>query len=69
MSFSNYHSAIEFVNSKSKFNFEESYNLLSYANKLFYKNEDEGRDIIIRLLDKEIRKMLFLKIVKFYLMI
>lgn len=53
MSFSNYHSAIEFVNSKSKFNFEESYNLLSYANKLFYKNEDEGRDIIIRLLDKE----------------
>ena len=55
MSFNNYHSAIEFINSKSVFNFEESYNLLSYANKLFYisENEDEGRDIIIRLLDKE----------------
>ena len=52
MSFNDYEQTIEFIDSKPAFNFEESFALLSYANSIYLEKEHDGRDIIIRLLDK-----------------
>ncbi len=52
MSFENYEQAIDFISSKLEFNFEETYALLSFINKLYVQNENDGRDLVIRLLDK-----------------
>jgi late competence protein required for DNA uptake (superfamily II DNA/RNA helicase) len=52
MSFNNYQEALVFIDQNSQFNFEDSYALASYSNKLYRENEHDGRDIIIRILDK-----------------
>jgi late competence protein required for DNA uptake (superfamily II DNA/RNA helicase) len=52
MSFKNYEEAIDFIEQKSQFSFEESYALASFSNKLYIENEHDGRDLIIRILDK-----------------
>ncbi|QEE51170.1 hypothetical protein FUA48_16825 [Flavobacterium alkalisoli] len=53
MTFNNYEQTLKFIENKTSFSFEESYALASFANKLYKNHEHEGRDIIIRLLDKE----------------
>lgn len=53
MSFENYTQALEFLESKSNFDFEETYSLLSFVNGLYNTNIHDGRDIIVRILDKE----------------
>lgn len=52
MSFKNYEEALVFIDQNSQFTFEESYALASFTNKLYRENEHDGRDIIIRILDK-----------------
>lgn len=52
MSFKNYEEALVFIDQNSQFTFEESYALASFTNKLYKENEHDGRDIIIRILDK-----------------
>lgn len=53
MSFESYNNALEFLETKSIFSFEETYSLLSFVNKLYYESIHDGRDLIVRLLDKE----------------
>lgn len=53
MSFKNYEEVLEFIENRTEFSFEESYSLLSYSNKLYTESIHNGRDIIIRLLDKQ----------------
>ena len=52
MSFKNYEDVLDFIENRTEFTFEESYSLLSYSNKLYSESIHNGRDIIIRLLDK-----------------
>lgn len=52
MSFKNYEEVLDFIENRTEFTFEESYSLLSYSNKLYSESIHNGRDIIIRLLDK-----------------
>lgn len=52
MSFKNYEEVLEFIANRTEFTFEESYSLLSYSNKLYSESIHNGRDIVIRLLDK-----------------
>lgn len=42
MSFENYEQVIDFIGSKFEFNFEETYALLSFINKLYAQNENDG---------------------------
>src|SRR6476620_1993899 len=52
MSFNNYDSVLEFLDQNEELSFEDSYSLLSYVNKQYKINEHDGRDIIIRILEK-----------------
>lgn len=52
MNFNSYESVIEYIGSKLQFDFEESYQILSFINRLYSSNIHEGRDLIIRLLEK-----------------
>jgi hypothetical protein len=52
MNFDSYETAIQYISAKSQFDFEESYEILSFINRLYAFNIHEGRDLIIRLLEK-----------------
>lgn len=52
MSLDNYQDAIKYIGSKSQFTFEESYEILSFINRTYSSNVHDGRDLIIRLLER-----------------
>jgi len=53
MSLNNYEDVVDYIGSKPKFDFEESYEILSYINRLYSVNIHDGRDLIIRVLEKD----------------
>jgi len=53
MIYTNYESALKYIGSKDRFDFEESFQILSFINRLYSSDIHDGRDLIIRLLEKD----------------